>query len=65
MADKGIIGALVLILTIAYTLFVVNLNFPASEKILLFIPSIIFVLVFLLLAMGKYEDRRGESTFPY
>lgn len=65
MADKGIYGALVLILTIAYTLFVGNLNFPLSDKILLFIPTIIFVLIFLLLAMGRYEERRGETTFPY
>lgn len=65
MGEKVIYGALIIILTIAYTMFVATINFPVSYKILLFIPSLIFIMIFLLLAMSKRGEGEGESTFPY
>jgi ABC-type multidrug transport system permease subunit len=67
--NSTIVASFLLLLSIAYLGFINSLNFPMNYKILLYLPTIMFFVLFLLLAMkNKSKSTSGEPEiggFPY
>jgi len=66
--NSAIVASFLLLLSIAYLGFISSLNFPMNYKILLYLPTVFFFLLFLLLAMKGKSKSSGEQEiggFPY
>jgi len=60
MGNKAIYGAFLLLLLVCYYFFVSSLPIPTGQKNILYIPSLIFIMLFLFVAMGKQKEE-GEK----
>jgi hypothetical protein len=68
MMNSAVLGAFLLLIVIAWIRFISALNFPFNYKVLLYLPAILFFVMFLFL--GTRSRRSGESEpeiggFPY
>lgn len=62
MSNK-IYGAFVLMLALVYVSFVTSLPFPQNYKNILYLPSLIMFLLFIILAMGKSSEEEATSGY--
>lgn len=70
MVSGAIYGAFLLLILIAWFGFISSLNFPFSYKILLYLPALLFFVLFMFLGLRNRQKDSGGSEqeiggFPY